>query len=164
MSNINVYFKKLSKGAIEPKRNKDTDAGYDLFAVESAIINPFERKIIRTDIAVEIPPGCYGRIAPRSGLAAKFGIDILAGVVDSGYRDGLGVVMINLNCAELVSCILRGVSFNSMFGLPGKYEVKAGDKIAQIIFETCHDAKLIEVDELSISERGTCGFGSSGMT
>jgi dUTP pyrophosphatase len=89
-----------------------------------------------------IPLGYYGRIAPRSGLAKKFGIDVLGGVVDSPYRGEIGIILINTG--------------NTIF------EYKAGDAIAQLIIEVCKDLSIIEADNLSDSVRGTGGFGSTG--
>ena len=83
---MKIQFKKLSKNAQVPVRAFETDAGYDLFASQYCEINPMERMIVPTDISVAIPQGYYGRIAPRSGLAVKNGIDVMAGVVDSSYR------------------------------------------------------------------------------
>ena len=92
---MEIKFKCLESNAKQPYRAKESDAGYDLFATESCVIQPMERKLVSVGISIEIPDGYYGRIAPRSGLAVKNGIDVLAGVVDSGYRDCLKVVLIN---------------------------------------------------------------------
>ena len=80
-----------------PLKNSDGDAAYDLYSVEKAIVGPMCRASISTGLSIEIPRGFYGRVAPRSGLAAKQGIDVMAGVIDSGYRGDIGVILINLN-------------------------------------------------------------------
>ncbi len=159
-----IKFKKLHPEARTPTRAKDGDAGYDLYAIDSAILGPFQRTVVKTGIAVEIPRGYYGRVAPRSGLAVKKGVDVLAGVIDSGYRDEIGVVLINLNMWDSLVALLRRVTdaFHQLFGLPGALEIKPGDKIAQLIIEKCHDVEWEESAELSDSERGTGGFGSTG--
>jgi dUTP pyrophosphatase len=100
---------------------------------------------VNTGIQIAIPEGYYGRIAPRSGLAVKHGIDVLAGVVDSGYRGEVGVVLQNLGLMD--------------------FEYREGDRIAQLIIEKCHDVEWEEVEseeDLVSSERGEGGFGSTG--
>jgi dUTP pyrophosphatase len=138
-----IKTKKLHELAIIPKRNNETDAGADLYSVEQVLIPPQSRAIISTGVSVEIPEGFYGRIAPRSGLAAKHGIDILAGVCDSSYRGEIKVIVINTD---------RENSF----------EITYGDKIAQLIIEQHFNFDFVETEELSDSIRGSNGFGSSG--
>jgi dUTP pyrophosphatase len=164
MTDFKIHFKKFDSRAKMPTQATEGDAGYDLYALDYTIINPFERKVVSTGIGIEIPKGYYGRIAPRSGLAVKKGIDVMAGVVDCGYRDQLGVVLINLNMLDCLKqfCYNPTDAYNMLFGPAGKFEIQPGDKIAQIIFEKCHSAEWVEVNELSTSERGTGGFGSSG--
>lgn len=84
---IDIHIKKLTTNAIIPSQKYKWDAGFDLYAVDRVIINPFERKLVRTGIAMSIPEGYYGRIAPRSGLALKNGIDVMAGVIDCFSED-----------------------------------------------------------------------------
>ena len=139
-----VNIKKLNPLAILPARNNATDAGADLRSVEDTIIPPASRKIIDTGLSMEIPTGYYGRIAPRSGLAAKNGIDVLAGVVDSSYRGPIKVVLHNTDQME-------------------SFAVHCGDRIAQIIFEQHWNFEFIETNDLSDSNRSTNGFGSSGI-
>ena len=86
MSEIIIPFQKLSEKAKVPSQATFSDAGYDLFATDTYTLKPGERKLYKTNISTAIPHGYYGRIAPRSGLAYKHGIDVLAGVIDSGYR------------------------------------------------------------------------------
>lgn len=95
-----------------------------------------------TGVRMEIPDGCVGLIWPRSGLAAKHGIDTLAGVVDASYRGEIKVSIINHGHEDL--------------------EIKPGDRIAQLIIQRCELWNCVEVDELSDSERGEKGLGSSG--
>lgn len=126
-----------------PRRSNPADAGADLFSAESLMIHPGERALVGTSVALEIPEGFYGRIAPRSGLAAKHGIDVLAGVVDSSYRGEIKVVLLNTD---------RHNTFH----------VEKGDRIAQIIVESHFNLPIVEVDDLSESNRGGGGFGSTG--
>lgn len=95
-----------------------------------------------TDIQVELPSGCYGRVAPRSGLAAKNHIDVGAGVIDEDYRGNVGVVLFNHAQAD--------------------FDVKRGDRIAQLICERIFYPELVEVSTLNETERGAGGFGSTG--
>ena len=125
-----------------PARANKTDAGYDLWSVESYTLKPLERKLFKTGISVEIPEGHYGRIAPRSGLAYKHGLDVLAGVIDSSYRGEIGVILINLGDKDVY--------------------ITHGDRVAQLIIESCRYPEMIQVDELGVSNRGIGGFGSTG--
>ena len=137
-----VYVKKLVGSAMIPARANKTDAGYDLWSVESYTLKPLERKLFKTGISVEIPEGHYGRIAPRSGLAYKHGLDVLAGVIDSSYRGEIGVILINLGDKDVY--------------------ITHGDRVAQLIVESCRYPEMIQVDELGVSNRGIGGFGSTG--
>ncbi len=139
---MKIKIKKINPDGKVPTRAKSSDAGYDLYSTVDMPITPTARQLVPTGIAIEIPEGYYGRIAPRSGLAVRAGIDILAGVVDSGYRNEIKVVMINLG--------------------EGLVSVNKGDRIAQLIIEKCYDVEWEEVNELSDSDRGEGGFGSSG--
>jgi len=147
---MNIYkevltfnVKKLSENATVPTKGTLFAAGYDLYAAEDAVICCGSRKLVKTNISMEITPGYYGRIAPRSGLAYKNGIDVLAGVIDSDYRGDIGVILYNTD---------KNIEFN----------VKKGDRIAQIIFEACYSASFQEVNELDSSVRQSGGFGSTG--
>lgn len=144
MTSMIVKFNRLKPQAKQPTRANKSDAGADLFALESTMIQPLERKMVATGIRLEIPEGYYGRIAPRSGLAVKSGIDVLAGVVDSGYRGEINVVLYNTDKS------------NTFF-------IEAGDRIAQLIIEKHYNLEFVEVaGDLSETTRGEGGFGSSG--
>ena len=115
-STINVLrFKRLDKRALLPRRGSALAAGLDVCSIEDLSIGPKQRATARTGVAVAIPPGFYGRVAPRSGLAAKNGLDVLAGVIDSDYRGEL--------------CCLLYNTGDSTINLP------AGSKICQLIIE-----------------------------
>lgn len=142
---MKIKINKLIAQAKIPTRANNTDAGYDLYAAVNGRIEGKNRDIVNTGISIAIPEGYYGRIAPRSGLAVKNGLDVLAGVVDSGYRGEIGVVLQNLGYMD--------------------FEYNEGDRVAQLIIEKCHDAEWEEVDnaeDLYSSERGEGGFGSTG--
>lgn len=140
---MKIHFIKLHPKAFAPSRTNVNDAGADLYAVENTSIPPLCRKLVKTGIAISMPDGIYGRIAPRSGLALKYGLDVLAGVIDPGYRGEIGVILYNTD---------QNSSFN----------INAGDRVAQIIFETCHIASFEETNILDNSIRSDGGFGSSG--
>ena len=115
---VPVKFVKLNNLAIVPSRQKTGDAGYDLYATESVRIKPMSRALVSTGLSIEVPQGYYARIAPRSGLAVKNGIDVLAGVVDSSYRGEVKVVLMNLSI-DLASMMgltpnIAGSNFDSV--------------------------------------------------
>ncbi|ORX78238.1 deoxyuridine 5'-triphosphate nucleotidohydrolase [Anaeromyces robustus] len=138
-----IYIKKLSEHAFIPKRETEGSAGMDLRSAYDEIIPPNSRKLVKTDLAIRVPKDCYGRVAPRSGLAIKHFIDVGAGVVDSDYRGNLGVVMFNFGEKEFV--------------------IKKGDRIAQLILERIYIPEVVEVEELDETSRGAGGFGSTGV-
>lgn len=158
---MKINFKKLSLEAKVPVcAHPGKDAGYDLFALDYTTIKPFERKLIKTGIAMEIPEGYYGRIAPRSGLALKQGICVMGGVIDSSYRSDIGVILLNLQCWPFLADIHNSLA--NLAGVTGEFTIKPGDKIAQIIIEKCHEVDFVEVNELKETERSQGGFGSTG--
>ena len=144
-----IKVKKLNKDAKVPEKAHDNDAGYDLFSSESVIIPTMERRVVKTGIslAMNAPESnqftSYLRIAPRSGLSVKKGIDVFAGVIDIGYR------------GEIMICL-----FNSS---KEDFEITKGDKIAQIIPTVIFKSEIKEVENLDDTSRGEKGFGSSGQ-
>lgn len=141
---IEIPVRRLREDATVPRQAYDGDAGFDLAACESVELGPGERAIVPTGIAVEIPEGYAGFVQPRSGLAARHGITIVnsPGLVDSGYRGEIRVVLLNTDRREA-------------------FRVEPGTRIAQLVIAPVVSARLVEVDALATSERGTRGFGSS---
>ncbi len=146
---IKLTVKKMSPGAKLPDRAHPEDAGLDLYAhltpvgdSSAIVIKPNERQLIPTGLALEITPGYYGQIASRSGLAVKHGLIVIGGVIDSGYRGEVNVVLYNTSGHEHV--------------------IENGMKIAQLILLPCCYPHMV-VGELSESARGHNGFGSSGV-
>ena len=141
--------KRLTDTAILPKKAHEGDAGFDLFSDEEITIAPFERNLVSTGVSFSLPflnlknQSLYLRIAPRSGLAVKAGINVFAGVVDFNYRGEIKVCLFNSS----------KVSF----------EIKKGDRIAQIIPTLIYVDDILEVEDLDETERGEKGFGSSGL-
>jgi len=161
---VELKYKLLHPNAKEPKRQNASDAGYDLFSCERHILEPMERKLIPVGIAIELPFGYYGRIAPRSGLAVKKGIDTMAGVIDAGFRNELAVLLVNFNLPEsLFNQNVNSQAYNCMFGDKSKFVINPGDRIAQMIIERCYHPDWREVGELNSSHRGMGGFGSTGV-
>lgn len=116
--------------------------GFDLFSGYDCTIPAKGKAFVKTDIEIAVPNGCYGRIAPRSGLAKDHFIDIGAGVIDPDYRGNVGVVMFNFGEED--------------------FKVKKGDRIAQLICERVFIPELQEVESLDATDRGDGGFGSTG--
>lgn len=142
---MNVRVRRLDPRATLPTRAHPTDAGLDLHALEAAVLEPGERVLVATGVAVEIPDGQAGFVLPRSGLAARHGISLVnaPGLIDSGYRGELSVLLLNTDRQT-------------------RFELSAGDRIAQLVLVRIEAPLPLEVDALSASERGTGGFGSSG--
>ena len=137
-----LHFKKLDSNAVLPTRGSPSAAGLDLYALEDVRLGPSERRLVRTGLAVAIPDGWYGRLAPRSGLAAKMGIDVLAGVIDSDYRGEIQCLLYNAG-QEVV-------------------ELPAQTKICQLIIEKIITPNAQWADDLTDTKRGAGGFGSTG--
>lgn len=138
-----LLVQKLHPQARMPERAHDTDAGYDLAAVGAHTIAPGSWATIPTGLAMTVPLGTYGRIAPRSGLAAKTGIDVLAGVIDRGYTAEVKVVLMNHATTP--------------------FTISPGHKIAQLVLECIQTPPVQEVAALDSSARGAGGFGSTGQ-
>lgn len=136
---------KLKPEATLPTRAHAGDAGLDLYACEPAHIGPGERWSVGTGVGVEIPEGHAGLVLPRSGLARDHGIALVnaPGLIDSGYRGELRVLLLNTDPAET-------------------FRVEPGDRIAQLVLTPIVVAEAVEADSLSESPRGRAGFGSSG--
>lgn len=141
---IELPIRRLRDDAILPERAYTGDAGLDLAACERHELGPGERAIVPTGLAVAIPEGYAGFVQPRSGLASRHGITIVntPGLVDSGYRGELRVVLLNTDSRE-------------------PFVVEAGMRIAQLVVLPVPEVELVEVEELPESERGVRGFGSS---
>ncbi len=137
-----INYKLLTKTAQMCLKEDRWDAGYDLFADEDKTIHGQSREVVKTGIAIEMPRNLAGFIWPRSGLSVKQGIDVLAGVIDAGYRGEIMVCLYNTS-NEVV-------------------QMKRGDRIAQIVFQEVPLISLLCRDELGNSQRGSNRFGSTG--
>ena len=139
-----LFIKKLRDDAVVPTRAYEGDAGLDLSACERVELGPGERALVGPGLAVAIPEGHAGLVQPRSGLASRHGITIVntPGLVDSGYRGELRIILLNTDASE-------------------PFVVEPGMRIAQLVVVAVPELEPVEVDELPASERGVRGFGSS---
>lgn len=142
---IELRLKKLDAGLPSPRYANPGDAGLDLYAAEDVTLEPGQRALIATGIAIAIPEGYAGFVQPRSGLAAKQGFTIVntPGLIDSGYRGEIKVIGLNTDALAPIA-------------------IKRGDRIAQLVIQAVPLVTLLEVTELDETERSTGGFGSSG--
>jgi dUTP pyrophosphatase len=140
---MTIKIKKIHPEAILPSYAHPSDAGMDFFALEDVTLQPNERKAIPTGISMAIPPGYVGLFWDKSGIAFNFGIKTMAGVIDSGYRGEIKIVVHNLSNKP--------------------YTFKKGTKVAQMLIQPVEQKQILEVEELDETERGEGGFGSSGL-
>ena len=142
MAELRVNVTRLVDHAVLPARATPGSVGYDLCASHDSKIPPGGKGLIGTGLAMAIPYGCYGRIAPRSSLAWINHVDVGAGVVDPDYTGEVKVLLYNLDRSH-------------------HFEVHAGDRIAQLVVERVALPEMVEVDELDATDRGDGGFGST---
>jgi dUTP pyrophosphatase len=141
-----LRIRRLDPALPLPAYAHEGDAGMDLYAAADVTLQPFERALVPTGIAVAIPEGYAGFVQPRSGLAIKRGLSLVntPGLIDSHYRGEIKVIAINLDAAEPI-------------------HIARGEKVAQFVIQAVERAGLEEVDELDITARGEGGFGSTGV-
>lgn len=138
-----IKIKKLHPEAILPNYAHPGDAGMDFFSNETTTLQPGERKLISTGISMAIPEGHVGLIWDKSGLASKHGLKTMAGVIDTGYRGEIKILIHNLSSSP--------------------YIIEKGNKIAQMLIQPVEQKKIIEVEDLDDTARGKDGFGSTGL-
>lgn len=144
LDSVILRFAKLTEKAFTPTKGSKLAAGYDLYSAYETTVPARGKALVKTDIQIALPDGCYGRVAPRSGLAHKNFIDVGAGVIDQDYRGNVGVVMFNFSETD--------------------FQVKPGDRIAQLICERIYLPELQEEQSLDDTDRGSGGFGSTGVS
>ena len=142
-----VQIQRIDKGLPMPDYARPGDAGMDVYSTIDCTLAPGARAIIPIGIAIALPEGYVCFAHPRSGLAAKNGISIVnaPGTIDSGYRGEIKIILINTDSKE-------------------SFEVKRGDRIAQLVFQKFESARFFEVEQLPESQRGAGGFGSTGVS
>ena len=136
--------KKLDANAVLPVRGSAFAAGWDVHANWSGAVPPGQQKVVPTGLAFSMPQGCYGRLASRSGLASKKNVHVGGGVIDPDYRGEVQVILVNLG--------------------PTPFEVRPGDRIAQLVLERFVRSEYVQVEDLGDTERGQSGLGSTGLT
>ncbi|VVC33233.1 dUTPase, trimeric,Deoxyuridine triphosphate nucleotidohydrolase,dUTPase-like [Cinara cedri] len=137
-----LSFAKLTEHAFPPVKGSEQAAGLDLKSAYAYVVKAHGKELIKTDLQVRVPPGTYGRVAPRSGLAWKNFIDVGAGVIDADYRGNVGVILFNHSDED--------------------FTVNPGDRVAQLICERIVSPRLMELETLDETIRGDGGFGSTG--
>lgn len=142
---IEIYVTRLREDAVLPGTAYPGDAGLDLVSCERVVVEPGERALVHTGIAVAIPEGYAGLVTPRSGLALRHGITFVntPGLIDSGYRGELRVIVLNTDGEEA-------------------FTVEPGTRIGQLVVVPAPEVELVPLDALPETERGAAGFGSSG--
>ena len=138
-----LYVKKIRNTAAIPRRGTEDAAGYDIASAEETVVPAKGKTVVKTGISIAVPDGCYGRLAPRSGLAVKKHIDVGAGVINADHRGEIGVVLFNHSEED--------------------FQIKQGDRIAQLILEKIETPPTKETADLLSTVRGKEGFGSTGI-
>jgi dUTP pyrophosphatase len=143
---LEILVTKLDNDAVIPTYAKPGDAGADLYSISELVLSPGERALVKTGIAIALPNGYVGLVHPRSGLGLKNGISVVntPGTIDAGYRGEIGVVLINHDLHE-------------------SFQVKKGDRIAQLVIQKVENANFKIVSQLPESERSAGGYGSTGV-
>ncbi|MCU0286839.1 MAG: dUTP diphosphatase [Acidobacteria bacterium] len=141
---MKLKVKRMDEKAILPSYAHPGDAGLDLYAIEKKTIDPGESTFIRTGITIQLPPGTEAQVRPRSGLALNHSVTVLnsPGTIDQGYRGEIKIILINHGKVP--------------------FEVEKGMKIAQLVIQSVLTVDVVQVEELSCSQRGEGGFGSTG--
>src|SRR5690625_3971186 len=170
---VKVGFKRLNDNAVIPTKAHPTDSGFDLYASEDVIVEPGETVIVPTGIAVEMPEGFEAKVRPRSGVSAKPKLRVQLGTIDQGYTGEIGVIVDNIAENSLRSIFMKTVKEDRFVydvdvldeNIPyGTYEVRKGDRIAQLVVQALPEVTAVEIDDLTEdSERGAGGFGSTGV-
>ncbi len=140
---MNIHVKKLHPDAVLPAFAHPGDAGMDLYSVEDMVLEPGERRSVPTGIAIALPDGYVSLVWDKSGVSHKFGVKTLGGVLDSGYRGEYLIGLVNLGQEN--------------------FEIKKGQKIAQLLIQKVERPDITVVDELDETSRGAGGFGSTGV-
>ena len=139
-----IEFKKLNENAVLPSFANEGDAGLDICSVQDLVLEPGKRALVKTGVAIQLPKGWEAQVRSRSGLAYKHGVVVLnsPGTIDEPYRGEIGVILINHGDEP--------------------YSISVGDRIAQLVLRRTEDVIPVFVDELTETNRGTGGFGSTG--
>lgn len=146
MATLSVGFKRLNENATIPTKAHATDSGFDLYASEDVIIAPGETAVVPTGIAVQLPEGMEAQVRPRSGVTSKTKLRIQLGTIDNGYSGEIGIIVDNTATGAWASAY-----------------VDKGTKLAQLVVQYLPQVEAVEVTEITDTDRGGNGFGSSGV-
>lgn len=162
-----LEIKLLSENATTPERGR-LDAGYDIYSAETIVLEPQEKAVIKTDVAVNIPEGYVGLLTSRSGVSSKTHLVIETGKIDAGYQGNMKINIKNdsqdfVIDSNVYQDIEGEIHYTDKTLDAGTYKINKGDKLAQLVIVPIWTPELKEVEEFScVSERGTDGFGSTG--
>ena len=134
-----LFVKLNSENANLPRKGSEEAAGYDLYSAYDYRIPCLNRQLVQTDVSIQVPENTYGRIAPRSGLALKHGIDIMAGVIDRDYQGNIDIILYNTSNTT-------------------DFEIKKGDRVAQLIIEKIKATEIEQVDSLDKTARNPASY------
>lgn len=142
---MTLSFKRVHPDAVLPAYAHPSDAGMDIRSVEELTIPVGKRALVHTGLVINLPPAYEAQVRPRSGLALKSGVTVLntPGTIDAGYRGEIGVILINLGENDFV--------------------IRKGDRIAQLVIAPVTQPIVVEATEIDETDRGTGGFGSTGV-
>lgn len=179
---VTIGFKRLNDGATIPTRAHPTDSGFDLYASEDVIIEPGETAVVPTGIAVDLPEGYEAQVRPRSGVTSKTKLRVQLGTIDNGYTGEIGVIVDNTAFPEMelsteytdYTYLVKNKEW-ALFTIDGDYGegandrteytylIRKGDRIAQLVVQQLPQVEAIEVTDIGDTERGSKGYGSSGV-
>lgn len=173
---ITVGFKRLTEDAVIPTKAHASDSGFDLVASADVIIEPGATVVVPTGIAVQLPAGYEATVRPRSGVTSKTKLRIALGTIDNSYNGEVGVIVDN-NAVNTVARDVVGVDMSyPLLHADGSesrlkthnnnaiYQIRKGDKVAQLVITRLPEVEAVEVFDVEESERGENGFGSSGVS
>lgn len=167
---MRVGFKRLTEDAVLPTKAHASDSGFDLVASADIIVEPGATVVVPTGIAVQLPAGFEATVRPRSGVTSKTKMRVQLGTIDNGYGGEIGVIVDNVHSGHYPNGAVHRYGFN-LDGTRsrdtqkyGAYVIHKGDKLAQLVITRLPAVEATEVFDVGESDRGTHGFGSSGVT
>lgn len=159
---IKVGFKKLTDDAILPVKAYPTDSGFDLLANDDVFLEPNDTAIIRTGIAINLPAGYEAQVRPRSGQTAYSKLRVQLGTIDNSYTGEIGIIVDNVAHNSHAGSFYTDERTHDPHANDDCYMICKGDKLAQLVIAPIPMVEAYEIDELTVTDRGANGFGSSG--
>lgn len=173
MTQLTLEIKRLTPDAKLPTKAHADDSGFDIYAAEDVIVEPGDTVVVKTGIAVKLPPGHDAYIKPRSGVSTKTKLRVVSPPIDVGYRGEIGVIVDNIatsplhnnpkNDSPYVTLINGNSLLTDVWRKEKTYLIRKGDRLAQLVVTPVALPQIIEVDELDETERGDSGYGASGV-